>query len=168
MINQTAAAFEKKNGKPATPADAYVDVVEAVKWARELRPDAKVVLLGSSYSASLALAYAGREPQGVDAVVAFSPSECVEGWRVALDARNVKVPVYVSCGNGAEEKAKASPIFNAVDKKLRSTYFPPDNVVCPHGAEALVQTEDGARARVWHGVHMLLKPFLSELNEPAK
>jgi dienelactone hydrolase len=159
VANATAAAFEKKHGKPAALADAYADVVEAVKWARELHPDGKVVLLGSSYSASLALVYAAREPAGADAVLAFSPGELIEGWTVAAEARNVKVPVYVSCGNGLEEKSKTTRIVNALDKKLRSSFYPPDGLVAPRGAASLDQTEDSAHRRVWHGVFAVLKPF---------
>jgi pimeloyl-ACP methyl ester carboxylesterase len=164
VVNQTSAAFEKKHGRPATYAEAYPDVVEAVKWARETRPEAKLILLGSSYSAALAVAYAGREPTAVDAVLAFSPGEYIEGWTVALDARKVTVPVHVSCGNGPEEKGRTMRIYNALDKKLRSSYFPADSIVAPHGAEILAQEDEGARNRVWHGVYMLIK----SLSEPAQ
>jgi pimeloyl-ACP methyl ester carboxylesterase len=166
VANQTAAAFEKKHGRAATYEEAYPDVVEAVKWARELRPEAKLILLGSSYSAALAIAFAGREPKAVDAVLAFSPGEYIEGWTVALDARKVAVPVHVSCGNGPEEKGKAMRLYNALDKKLRSSYFPADSIVARHGAPLLIQPDEGARNRVWHGVYMLIKS-LSEPTPPA-
>lgn len=157
--NATTAAYEKARPEPAAPADAYADVVEAVKWARELHPGSKVVLLGSGFSAALALVHAAREPAAVDAVLAFSPGELIEGWTVAAEARKIQVPVYVSCGNGLEEKSKATRIFNALDKKLRASFYPPDGIVAPRGAASLEQSDQGAHQRVWSGVYTLLKPL---------
>lgn len=153
--NATAAAFEKSAGKPATLQEAFDDVAEAVKWARELRPEAKVVLLGSGYSATLALAYAARNPDGADALIVFSPSECIEGWTVAAEMRAIKVPVHVSCGSGLEEKSKATRFFNGLDKKLRSSYFPAEELALPRGAASLAHPDESTRLRVWHGVHKI-------------
>jgi pimeloyl-ACP methyl ester carboxylesterase len=159
VANATAAAFEAKHQRPATPAEAYADVVEAVAWARELHEGAKVVLLGSGYSASLALVYAAREPEGCDAVIAFSPGELIEGWTVAAEVRGVKVPVYVSCGNGIEEKSRTTRVSNALDKKLRASFYPPDGLVAPRGALQLEQSDVNAHRRVWNGVYAILKPL---------
>lgn len=152
VTNETAAAAEKKLGKKPTFAEAYTDVVEAVKWARELRPNVKVLLLGSSYSASLALVYAGREPTSLDAVLAFSPGEYIEGWSVANEARKIKCTTYLTCGSAPEDKTKAKPISYTIDKKVLRVFFPPETMPAKHGALSLVQTDTAARLREWEPV----------------
>ncbi|MCC7012821.1 MAG: alpha/beta hydrolase [Planctomycetes bacterium] len=159
VVNKTAAAYSAKNGKPATLAESYDDIAEAVKWARELRPEAKLLLLGSSSSATLALAYAARVPAGVDAVIAISPSESIEGWSVAAEVRNIKVPTLVMCGSEPEERPKATRFFNGIDKKLRASFFPPPELALPHGAPLLWSDDETVRHRVWSPVHKALAPL---------
>jgi dienelactone hydrolase len=158
VANATAASAALLK-KPQTYADAYPDLVEAVKWARELRPESKVALVGSSYSASLALVYAGREPKGVDAVIAFSPGEYIKGWSVAADAKNIKVPVYITCASGPQESSLCKPIADAIDSKLRVMYSPGDDEPSTHGALTLVTKDPKAREKQWKGVLDMLAPL---------
>lgn len=157
VLNATAAAFHAKHKRAATFAEAYDDVVEAVKWARELRPDAKILLVGSSYSATLALAYAARVPDGVDSVIAISPSECIEGWTVAAEVRNIKVPTHIQCGSGIEERTKAQRFFNGLDKKLRSSFYAPEELKVVHGAPMLWHEDPLMRTRVWNMPYKMIQ-----------
>ena len=157
VVNATAAAFEKAAGKAATLAEALDDVTTAVEWAKELRPDSKVLLLGSQTGATLALAFAARNPTTVDGVLAYSPSECLEGVTVAAEMRQIKVPVHVGCGSGLEEKSKTTRFFNALDKKLRSSYFPAEELKFPPGAGQLAHEDESYRNRAWHGVHKVIE-----------
>ena len=154
--NETAERAQKA-GKPVGYADAYADLVAAVAWARELHPRSKIALFGSSYSAALAIAYAGRVPDGVDAVCAFSPGKYIEGWNLALEARKVVVPTYVTCGNGPEEQRHARPIFNALPKDVRSSFFPPDYIPAAHGAPTLMPEDPAYRNRQWEPVWKVLR-----------
>lgn len=168
VANATAAAFEKSAGKPATLAEALDDVTTALEWARELRPDASVVLLGSGTGATLALAHTARATTGgADAVLAYSPWECLEGVTVAAEMRAIKVPVHVGCGSGIEEKSKATRFFNALDKKLRSSYFPAEELALVPGAAPLAHPEESYRQRVWHGVHRIREQLSAPAPEPG-
>lgn len=79
-INRTAANYQ---GDPGYDA-AYSDMLGALDWATTKGYD-KVLVWGSSYSASLAIRMAGESPK-VGAVLAFSPGEyfkaknVVSGW----------------------------------------------------------------------------------------
>lgn len=54
--------------------DALPDLRTVIAYARELRPDARLVLWGSSYSGALVLHVAADDP-GIDRVLAFSPAD---------------------------------------------------------------------------------------------
>jgi dienelactone hydrolase len=167
VANATAAAFEKAAGKPATLTEALDDVATAVEWAKELRPDAKVLLLGSGTGATLALAFAARNPAAVDGVLAYSPTECLEGVTVAAEMRQIKVPVHMGCGSGLEEKSKTTRFFNALDKKLRSSYFPAEELQFPPGASQLAHEDESLRNRAWHGVHKIREALSAAAAPPA-
>jgi dienelactone hydrolase len=154
--NETAAAALTKLGKEATFEQVYPDVVAAVQWAHELRPDAKVLLLGSGYSASLALVLAARQPDSVSAILAFSPSECIPGWSVGMEAHAIKTPVYVTCGNGPEEAARSRPIANAIDRKFRNQFFPLDTVPAKRGSPTLLPEDPAHKRRQWEPIIKLL------------
>ena len=116
-----------------------------------------MLLLGSQTGATLALAFAARNPTAVDGVLAYSPSECLEGVTVAAEMRQIKVPVHVGCGSGLEEKSKTTRFFNALDKKLRSSYFPAEELKFPPGAGQLAHEDESYRNRAWHGVHKVIE-----------
>ncbi|NNF12271.1 MAG: alpha/beta fold hydrolase [Gemmatimonadetes bacterium] len=54
--------------------DALPSLVGVVEYVRAIRPAARIVLWGSSYSGALVLHTAAREP-GIDRVLAFSPAD---------------------------------------------------------------------------------------------
>jgi hypothetical protein len=71
--NETAALAKTKSSKPVVYLDAEQDIIAAVDYVFG-KFNKKVILLGSSYSASLALKI-GKESDKVSAVIAFSPGE---------------------------------------------------------------------------------------------
>jgi pimeloyl-ACP methyl ester carboxylesterase len=163
VTNELAAAWSAAHeGEQASYADAYADVEKAVAWAKELRPDSKVILVGSSYSASLAIVYAGRNPDAVAAVLSFSPGEYFKDFaRVGLEARNVKVPTYVTCGNGPKELSLAKPIFKALPAELRSSFWPGEEIPASHGARTLVQEDPAYGERQWAPVLKIVRALIT-------
>ena len=154
--NQTAASAREKTGKDASYADAYPDIGQAILWARELAPKSKVVVIGSSYSASLVLVQAAREPRSVDMVLSFSPGEYIEGWSIAGEAKKITVPVYITCGKGEREKNQAQPIAEAIDAKLVTLFLPGDDVAAAHGSRTLLVESEKDRALQWEKVKAML------------
>jgi len=158
VVNETAQAWSKRTGRSkASYAEAYPDVEEAVAWARELAPDAPIVLVGSSYSASLALVYAARHPDVLDLVVSLSPGEYMRDWTsIAAEAAKIRVPTYITCGNGTRERGQAEPIADAIPAEHRSAWFPPDDVAADHGSRTLMVADREARAEQWRRLDLAL------------
>ncbi len=138
IVNETAKSATMALGGTQGFQASYGDVGFAIDWARELAPGAKVVLMGSSYTASLALRYASSVDGKADLVLAFSPSECLNDWTVLDDAKKARVPVLVTCGSGEKERKAAEPLALAVPEALRHTYWPADAAKAKHGAPSLL------------------------------
>jgi pimeloyl-ACP methyl ester carboxylesterase len=155
--NETAKAYQTATHREATPADAYDDIDVAVRWARELVPGGRVVLFGSASSASLALVYAAREKDAVDAVFAFSPGEYVHGWDVYEEVAGIQVPVYVTCGPGSKEAGWARGTVSGIDKKLVTAFYPPRGMEALHGVSTLLAGDAENRERQWKPVRDLLE-----------
>lgn len=73
IINQTAAEAKKHN-KPTDFLSSEQDIIAAIDFAYTLNRKRPVILLGSSFSASLSLKI-GTDNEKVNAVIAFSPRE---------------------------------------------------------------------------------------------
>jgi len=166
--NQTALSAAKVLSKAEFKnEEAFVDVVEALKWARELSPENKIFALGSGTSAALVLAAAARDPACADAVFVFSPGEDVPGWSIAMESKQIKVPVYITCDGSPQEAARTRLIGNAIDKKLRTMVIPTPSASVQRGASVLVQTDEALRDRHWSGVVRLILQLAPLSAEPA-
>ena len=102
IVNETAKDAKDKK-KVLTFINAEQDIVAAIDWlfAKYKR---RIILLGSSYSASLALKIA-NENDHVFAAVAFSPGEYFEGEKfIATSVNGLKKPVFLT---SSKEEAPA-------------------------------------------------------------
>lgn len=113
---------------------ALPDLEAALNWAR--LQDSRVILWGSSYSASLAFKIAADNPDLVTALLAFSPGEYFADKRFTSDAaRKVHVPVFITCAKTPEEIAQASAIFDVLPEKSKILFVPARAGV--HGSSTL-------------------------------
>ncbi len=128
-INRTATAL----GRPADFLEAYRDLEAALAWARERSGGGPLVVWGSSYSAASVFRLAATHPE-IDAVLAFSPGEYLGNDRsVAGDAAGVRVPTFVTAGEGSEV-LEARFIFDATAATQKIFYRPRIGV---HGSSGL-------------------------------
>ena len=155
--NGTAKSFAELVGGVAKPKDAYDDVDQAVRWARSLQPRGPTILFGSASSAALALVYASREADVVDAVFCFSPGEYLRDWKVREEAGKLEIPVYATCGPGSKESSWASAVVSMIDKAYLTTFFPPRDVESLHGAMTLAVRDPQSRELQWRGVKEVLE-----------
>lgn len=162
VVNETAKSATMALGGTQGFQATYGDLGFAIDWARERAPGAKVVLVGSSYSASLALRYATSIDGKADLVLAFSPSECLNDWTVLDDAKKVRVPVLVTCGSGEKERKNAEPLALAVPETLRHTFWPADAAKAKHGAPSLLVEDPTARDAVWKSVRELVQALVEK------
>lgn len=134
--NETASRAKRK-GLPTGYLEARPDIEAAVGYLyrKSRRP---IILVGSSYSASLALLIAKESPK-VGAVAAFSPGECLKGLSVAESIKGLVKPVYVT--SAKKELTETARLLRFVDAK-RKTWFKP-KVAGAHGARALWEATEG-------------------------
>jgi dienelactone hydrolase len=121
--------------------DAYSDVRAAVSYVKNKYPGAKIILFGSSYSASLSLKFASDFPSGISGVVAFSPAEYFSkyGWsRTIITTSAAKIKCSVFIASNAKEKERWQGIYDAIPGQNKSYYIPTSGG--KHGAKTLWST----------------------------
>jgi len=135
----------KRIGESAEYAEAYPDMEAALNYAIK-RKYKKIMLVGSSYSAALAIVLASKNPDKVIAVAAFSPGEYFpDKNRIKMAAARLNVPLYIT-GARNEMKRVEEVIIKTDDQDI--TFYRPLNAV--HGVSSLRQDQnpDGYKANM--------------------
>ncbi len=136
VVNETAKRATKK-GLGTDYLDAYPDLEAALAYAHESLDASRVIVWGSSYSASLVLRLAAEHPERVSAVLAFSPGEYFKAQRgpsyVEGLAKRVKQPLFVT--SSKRERPQVEPIFDASPSKKKILFTPASTG--QHGSRAL-------------------------------
>jgi|LGOV01.1.fsa_nt_gb pimeloyl-ACP methyl ester carboxylesterase len=137
IINQTAKnANAKRLNVGYTGAKKDVDA--AIDYLYNINGNKPIILIGSSYSASLAL-WIGSENNKVKAVAAFSPGEYLKNMNLAETIKTLSIPAFVT-----SSKREIGP----VERLLRNikpnyiTHFKPQ-VKGIHGSRAIWESTEG-------------------------
>jgi dienelactone hydrolase len=149
--NETAAAL----GRKADYLEARPDLKAALDWAQTQKQP--IILWGSSYSSSLIFPLAASDPQGVVALLSFSPGEYFDDQQmIRRAAAKVTVPVFIASTNSADETGKADAIMAALPKSATDVRYVPAHGV--HGSSTLIASRnpEGAEAN-WRAVLDFLK-----------
>jgi dienelactone hydrolase len=152
--NQTVIDAQSK-AMPVSMFYVQKDIQAAIDFvaARSQQP---IILVGSSYSASLALIEATKNFK-VKAVVAFSPKEFLnENLSVNDSINNIYVPILAL--STRLEYSEMSELLRDVRKK-HLTLFKPSRGEGAHGAQALWASNPNSK-EYW----MVLTQFFSQLN----
>jgi alpha-beta hydrolase superfamily lysophospholipase len=148
--NQTAAALGHEVGYTA----ALPDLEAALAYAKLKHPGGKILVWGSSYSASLVFLLAAGHPSDIAAVLSFSPGEYFDGVSVAASAARVHVPVFIDTAASAEERSAAAGIYAAVPSAMKQQYRARHGV---HGSSTLLHDKDPkGDAENWRAVEGFL------------
>jgi pimeloyl-ACP methyl ester carboxylesterase len=139
--------------------DAYNDMRASVSYVKKNYPGTKIILFGSSYSASLAIKLASEYPQGISGVVAFSPGEYFAkfGWNreiIKISAAKLTCPVFISSANNEQDSWKA--IFDAIPGQSKVSFLPQSGGI--HGAKTLWSTFPESQ-EYWKALTTFLKRF---------
>jgi dienelactone hydrolase len=157
--NETAKRFGPE-GVSATYLDVLPDLVAAIKYARKNYAKGKLIIWGSSYSASLVLKIAGDNPNLSDGVLAFSPGEYFGNLGksptyISECARKIRVPVFIT--SSYDEKNEWFSIYESIPGDRKTYFLPPSDGA--HGSSALFEYYDASRD-YWKAVKDFLKQFL--------
>jgi len=118
---------------PSRNIDALKDMEAAIAYIRKFNRN-KVILFGSSYSASLALLIAKGLPE-IQAVIAFSPGEYFRPEISIKDTiTGLSVPVFIA--STEMEYNYVAEMLSGIDNKYK-TLFKPEKGRGIHGAKAL-------------------------------
>jgi alpha-beta hydrolase superfamily lysophospholipase len=133
----------------------YPELETALNFALEEGYNGKIIVWGSSFSASLVLKLAGEHPDEISGVLAFSPGEYVKGKKgvVAEWASEIKnIPAFIACG--ATESDNVKPIYEKLKTEDKMFYLP---AVGKHGSSILMDD-----SRNWKQVKEFLQKFLTQ------
>ena len=134
IINQTALEA-KKAGKGTDYLDAEQDIIAGLDYAYK-KGNKRVILVGSSYSASLVLKVAVKNPE-VSAVIAFSPGEYFGKKLKLKDAiKELSCPVWI--GSSFLEKPECENLVIGIKSEKLITFAPSEKG--EHGSKALWKT----------------------------
>jgi alpha-beta hydrolase superfamily lysophospholipase len=101
-INETKNRAKEK-GLPTGYLDAKPDIEAAIEYAWELNNKNKIILLGSSYSASLALLISTHSKK-VKATIGYSPGDYLKGIDLSESIKSINIPVYVTSAKNEVEQ----------------------------------------------------------------
>jgi len=120
--------------KPSMFLDAGNDIEAAIDYAYNLN-NQNVILIGSSFSASLCMVIGNRNPH-VKAVIAFSPGEFFgDDLRLEEELDTFRIPLFIT---GTEtELPYIDQMLNKISKQDNVTYYRPVTLPGQHGSMAL-------------------------------
>ena len=154
--NETAAQL----AHPADYLDALQDLEAAFTWARKENPSRKIIVWGSSYSASLVFLLAAKHPGEIAGLLSFSPGEYFENKHLVRDAAaKLNIPVFVDSANNDDEEQRARAIFDFVpDTKDKVQFLP--QIAGVHGSSTLREDRNPRGAQEnWTAVLAFLRQF---------
>lgn len=132
-IQNETAIRAKKQGLSTEYLDAEQDIKAAVDWTYS-KSNKKVIVLGSSYSASLCLKIAKNEPK-IKTVIAFSPGEYfLPKIKIADELKGYLKPTFIA--SSKREFKYIEEMFTEVPTDYK-TFFQPQEGDGVHGAKAL-------------------------------
>ena len=120
-IDNETAKLAKERGLKTDYLDAEQDIVAAVKYLNE-KYKKKIIIFGSSYSASLALKVA-KENEAVGAVIVFSPSEYFDDKNfVAERCAGLDKPIFAT--SSKDHADELTDLIKDVVSRLKVQYIP--------------------------------------------
>lgn len=152
--NETFIAATKL-GKPTAFLDAEQDIEAAVNYISN-KYHKKIILWGSSYSATLAL-YIANSNEHVKAVIAFSPGDYFADKKGSLKTKlaNFKKPMFVT--SSKEESADLADLIATIKLNTNQIQFIPREKGM-HGSKALWENNPD-NGEYWDAINKFLDNF---------
>jgi len=136
-VNETKNRAKEK-GLATGYLDVKPDIESAIEYAYKLNENNPIILLGSSYSASLAL-LVSTQTDKIKATIVFSPGEYLKGINLAEQIKSITIPIFAT--SAKKEIDQLSELLKFIDKKY-ITHFKP-KVEGFHGSKTLWEVVNG-------------------------
>ncbi len=137
IINETAKRAKEK-GLSTEYLDAKADIFAAIDFTYELNNKKPIIIVGSSYSATLVMLIANKNAK-VKKVAAFSPGEYFQGVSIMQNLAGFDKPVYVT--GTKEEVPKIKTMCKLISPSYLNVYEPKE--AGTHGSKALWYSNQG-------------------------
>ena len=137
--------------------DAKQDIIASINWAENYYKTSKVILWGSSYSASLALIITAERKEDVIKVLAFSPGEHLPGISVrsAIGGVNgVLAPAFHT--SSKQERIETEKLYEVISSSEYRKQFLPSRGNGQHGSRNLWPSMPD-QEEYWKTVEVFLK-----------
>ncbi|MEJ6792558.1 MAG: dienelactone hydrolase family protein [Lacinutrix sp.] len=152
VVNETAK-FAKTNKMDTDYISAKPDIIAAINYVYKHNGNKRILVVGSSYSATLAMLIA-KDNDKVKAVAAFSSGEYFKGISIQNEVKALEKPTFVTASL-SETKALTTLISKMETNNL--FYYKPKEE-CIHGSRALWDSTKG-----FEGYRSMFKTFLDVL-----
>ena len=148
--NETHRAARSR-GLPTDYLAARQDIEAAIDQAYEHNHHHPIILVGSSYSASLALLIAAENDK-VKAVAAFSPGEYLKSVKVGPALHDLRKPAFVTCAK--EEIPRVEDLMHNMEPDYLTFLRPKTASI--HGSRALWASTPG-HEETWIAFNLWLR-----------
>ena len=149
VVNETKV-LAKQKGLATGYLDAKQDIEAAVDFAFELNGNKPIIILGSSYSASLALLIS-TESDNIKATIAFSPGEYLKAIKLADEIKSIDKPTFIT--SAKKEVFEVSELLKFVDTKYAVQFKP--TMEGFHGSKTLWESVKGYET-FWNSIEQFL------------
>ncbi len=150
VVNETAKEAKIKN-LSTTYLDARQDIEAAIDHIYSNNDKQPLLLVGSSYSASLALII-GNNNDKIERVAAFSPGEYFKGVNIQDEIKDYDKPVFVTASKS--ETPALATLVSDINPKVLTHYKPMAKGI--HGSRVLWETTEGTKG-YWEAFKDFLK-----------
>lgn len=146
-IKNESYALAREEGKKTRYRDAKPDLEAAIARAKKYYAQGKLIIWGSSYSATIALQLMGEQPDLADAALAFAP-----GTYFPIQAEKITRPVFIT--SAQKEKANWWDVYAKIPAKEKAHFLP--ETEGNHGSRALWSQFPDSEA-YWEAVSTFLE-----------
>lgn len=157
-VENLTAQRATAQGKGTAYLDAKQDIEAALTYVQKTHRPKKLILLGSSYSASLALRIAGEKQFPIAAVLAFSPGEYFDDHPTYVQEKAALIDCLVFITSSAKERTQWAAIARVIPKDFLNAFVPSEDG--EHGSRGLWEGKSG-----WLMYRRATQAFMARLRE---
>jgi len=145
----------KKKGLTTQYPDAIPDLEATILFVKNELKAKKIIIWGSSYSASLVLYMGAKHPDLIDGILSFSPGEYfeIDGKKILSFVSEIKCPVFIT---SAKNERKQWIDFYENIHAPKTSFLPKESGF--HGSKALWFDKKG-HEEYWKAVKEFLVKF---------